>query len=477
MGQRVAMYVFNDVRTDARVLREAASLAAAGHEVTIVARHDEAATPARERQSGFEIVRIAVPLWPHAAWTFVRYPWRARRFAGRLLRRDGRPLSVAAVRALAGLAVLAMASIWSIVRLPIAFVAARLARWRGGGRRQVDPADWLARWWWRVSPWAELAARAVPDATVHHGHDLSGLAAAVRAAGRSGRLVYDTHEIFLESGSNAEQPAWIRRRWAQREGAWLSTAVAVVTVNEAIAAELRRRYRTPPIVVVHNCPPLPKEPAGAYPSRRLRDAVGLADDVPIALYHGAFSRHRGLEQLIEAIRQPGSEAVHAVFLGYGALRATLDDVAADPDLRGRVHVLPPVPPGEVIEWVAGADVAVMAIQPSTLNHVLSTPNKLFEALAAGVPVVASDFPAIREIVVGNGKDTTRSTGDGLVATDLGVLCDPTDPQAIAGGIARILALPPADRAALRARCRGAAESRWNWERESAALVDLYAGLG
>jgi glycosyltransferase involved in cell wall biosynthesis len=476
MGQRVAMYVFNDVRTDARVLREAATLAAAGHEVTIVARHDDAATPARERQSGFEIVRIPVPLWPHAAWMFVRYPWRARRFAARLIARDGRALSVAAARALAGLAVLVMASIWSIVRLPIAFIARRLPTRRRGGGRQVDPADWLARWWWRVSPWADLAARAVPDATVHHGHDLSGLAAAVRAARRGGALIYDTHEIFLESGSNAEQPVWIRRRWARLEQAWLSTAVAVVTVNEAIAAELRRRYRTPRIVVVHNCPPRPAPSTMTMP-RRLRDALGLGDDTPIALYHGAFSRYRGLEQLVEAIRQPGLETVHAAFLGYGALRGSLDELAAAPGLSGRVHVLPPVPPDQVIDWVAGADVAVMAIQPSTLNHVLSTPNKLFEALAAGVPVVASDFPAIREIVLGNPPGTTRSAGDGLVGSDLGVLCDPTDPEAIARGIARMLALSPADRAALRARCRGAAESRWNWERESAALVDLYAGLG
>jgi len=475
MGQRVAMYVFNDVRTDARVLREAATLAAAGHEVTIVARHDDPATPARERQSGFDIVRIAVPLWPHAAWTFVRYPWRARRFAWRLLRRDDRPLSVAALRALAGLAILAIASVWSLIRLPSAFIAGRLAARRGRGGRQVDAADWLARWWWRVSPWANLAAGAVPEATVHHGHDLSGLAAAVRAARRGGGLVYDTHEIFLESGSNAEQPAWIRGRWARLEQAWLSDAIAVVTVNAAIAAELQRRYRTPPIVVVHNCPPRPAPTTSA--PRRLRDALGLADETPIALYHGAFSRHRGLEQLVEAIREPGLQAVHAAFLGYGALRGALDELAAEPALGGRVHVLPPVPPDEVIDWVAGADVAVMAIQPSTLNHVLSTPNKLFEALAAGVPVVASDFPAIREIVLGDPRDTTHATGDGPIESDLGVLCDPTDAAAIGRAIARILALPSADRAALRARCRGAAESRWNWERESAALVDLYAGLG
>jgi len=105
----------------------------------------------------------------------------------------------------------------------------------------------------------------------------------------------------------------------------------------------------------------------------------------------------------------------------------------------------------------------MAIQPDTLNHRLGTPNKLFEAIAAGVPVVASDFPGIREIVADP-------------AGPLGVLVDPTSPAAIAAGIRQILEAPAAERAALRARCLAAAHARWNWETESARLIELYGRL-
>ena len=75
-------------------------------------------------------------------------------------------------------------------------------------------------------------------------------------------------------------------------------------------------------------------------------------------------------------------------------------------------------PTELLDWVASADVVAMPIQPTTLNHRLTTPNKLFEAMAVGVPVVASDLPGMAAIV--------RETG-------CGVLCDPTDPAEHRGG--------------------------------------------
>jgi glycosyltransferase involved in cell wall biosynthesis len=114
--------------------------------------------------------------------------------------------------------------------------------------------------------------------------------------------------------------------------------------------------------------------------------------------------------------------------------------------------------------VASADVGVMPIQASTLNHRLSTPNKLFECLAAGTPVVVSDFPDMRRIVLGD--------PDG----PLGGTCDPTSPASVAAAIRDVLDHDPAQTADLRARCLRAAHDRWSWEAESARLVALYADL-
>jgi glycosyltransferase involved in cell wall biosynthesis len=151
-------------------------------------------------------------------------------------------------------------------------------------------------------------------------------------------------------------------------------------------------------------------------------------------------------------------------MGFGPFRADVETLAADPRFGGRIHFLPPVPPLEVVRWVASVDVAAMAIQPHNYSYQLSTPNKMFEAFAAGVPVAGSDFPGFRSIVAENPEGP------------LGELFDPTSPASIGAAIRRILDLSPEAYAALGARCKAAARECWNWETEVARLVDLYRDL-
>jgi glycosyltransferase involved in cell wall biosynthesis len=454
------MFVYNDCRTDARVLREAASLTAAGHQVTIMARPtDPVATVGdREERDGFEIIRVPVPQRWRFYWTWLSHPWRMRRWWQDRVQRalHHRPPDLVEV---AGLLFAAIVTIpWALIRAPFYVLAVRRPPRPGGSN-----FDWLVRWRWVVLGWAERAAEAAPSAEVYHGHDLSGLEAAGRAWRRNGgRLVYDSHEIFVESGSNADRPRILKWMLARSERRWTRAADTLVTVNESLAEDLAARYRPRRTVVVHNSParwqpPVPRPDL-------IRAACGIPSGAPIALYHGAFSAHRGLEELAAAILVPGLEAVHAVYLGYGSQRAMVEHMVDDPRFGGRIHLLAAVPPGDLLPWVASADVGVMPIQPSTRNHRLSTPNKLFEGLAAGLPVVVSDFPEMHRIVLADPLGT------------LGAVCRPDDPVDVARAIASIVELPSADQEALRARCLRAAHERWNWETEVAGLLSLYADL-
>jgi glycosyltransferase involved in cell wall biosynthesis len=462
---RVAMYVANDVSRDSRVLREADALADAGHDVVIVGRLTPGNPLATEerRPSGVRLVCLPRDEGAIARWRSFQqrtgYPWRARRAMAREelldLRAGPSGWLRALVRPLVALALLP----WVAYRL----VGYALLGDRLPGLRRRGQVDYVMTWRRSVIPWAEAAAEVAPGADVHHGHDVDGLAAAVTSADRSGALVvYDSHEIYLESGQHARQGALARRWLRSLERGLARRAVALVTVNKSLEEILRRDLGITRSVVVHNAPPRWTPPVPD--PDLLRGHLGLPSGTPIALYHGGFSAHRGLEQLAGAILEPGLERVHAVFLGYGSQRAMLDELASDPRFGGRLHVVDAVPPAELLPWVASANVAVMPIQPSTLNHRLATPNKLFEALAAGVPVVASDFTEMRTIILGN--------PDG----PLGAMCRPADVADVARAIRQIVELPESETAALRSRCLRAAHERWNWETESARLVALYEEL-
>ena len=453
------MYVYNDATMDSRVRREAATLAAAGHAVTVLATNRPGVTELqREQAEGFEIVRVPVPEGWHRHWLAIRRPGVGR---GEALAAAGRGLVRGPAGWPAALRSAGAALGWlglSIVRRLALLIPPRL-----GGPGQWPPAQayYLAKWRWSTLPWADAAVAAAPPADVHHGHDLTALPAAVRGARRDGaQVVYDSHEIFVESGRNAERPRWAKALLRRLERRWGGGLAALVTVNPEQGRAIAGRVRAARVVTIHNCPPTWRGTRDG----RLRAAIGLADDVPLVLYHGAFSPLRGLEELAEALLHPALATAHLAYLGFGGHRAALDAIATDARFGGRVHVLDAVPPEELLATIAGADVDVMPLQRSTLNHWLASPNKLFESIAAGVPVAVSDFPVMRGIVLDDPSGP------------LGAVCDPADPASIATAISSLLTAAPEDRGRMRERCRTAALERWNWETESRALLDLYEDL-
>ena len=113
--------------------------------------------------------------------------------------------------------------------------------------------------------------------------------------------------------------------------------------------------------------------------------------------------------------------------------------------------------------MASADVGAVLQEPLDQNLVLSTPNKLFESIAVGTPVLASDLPEIRRVVMDD--------PDG----PLGILCDPTSDASVADALCELLAPPRHELREMRARCLRAADQRLNWAVESLRLLALYDG--
>jgi glycosyltransferase involved in cell wall biosynthesis len=257
-------------------------------------------------------------------------------------------------------------------------------------------------------------------------------------------------------------PWLVREAVRRRERDWARDASGFLAVSDPVADLVVRRWGVPRPTILWNCPPAwrPDHPE-PLASDRIRAATGIEPERPIVLYQGGFSVDRGVEELITAATQPRLMELGAavVFMGYGRLETHIAEaVAAHP---GRVYLLPAVRPDDLMPWTASADVCFVGQPPRTLNQKMNLPNKLFESIMAGVPVVVSE-----------GNEQCRLTR----AERLGVCVDIDDPAAIAAACAELLAAPVHDRRALRAHCRAVALERYTWERTSVGLVELYRKL-
>jgi glycosyltransferase involved in cell wall biosynthesis len=416
---------------DSRAWRIASSLAARGHTVTIVARSEPGLPSDETHPDAYRIIRVpvgAVDGLPAPIRTVVRLGRRGR----------ASPVSTNATGGGDGRRLLA-----------------RLRSGIGGIRR-------LAAIALTVRSQRIATLRVAPRADLVHAMAYMGIPVGL-AIGRRDHapVIYDARDIYVDARNIARLPSFARRLFAAVERRWARRASRVMTVNRPYAEVMAERFGVPlPAIVLNASYRQPMTTTTARPKPILHERLGLAPEIRLVLYHGGLSPDRGIEQLIDALPLLPAD-VHLVLLGYGTLETSLRAQAAEPPLTGRLHLLPAVPPAELLDWVASADVAAMPIQPTTLNHRLTTPNKLLEAMAVGVPVVASNLPGMAGIV--------EETG-------CGVLCDSTDPASIALAIRTLLDASPAEREARRERTLAAARGPYSWEAQLEILLAEYGRL-
>ena len=332
----------------------------------------------------------------------------------------------------------------------------------------LDKALKVALWPLHVRAWWRTLRRGLEPADLYHAFGILTLPVALelagpaKRAGRRGLVVYDVIDAILDSNNYANLPTPILKRYRRKEAGWVRRAEAVVTVNDALADHCHRLwpFRERP-TVLFNCQPRWTPPAER--PDRIREAAGLPKERRIVLFLGKLGRQRGLEMAAEAVLRLRDAAL--VMLGASVnaeWEATLGARSADPRFAGRHMVLPPVHPDEVSLWAASADASIIAVPANSLNQRLSTPNKFWESLTAGTPVVIGrDLAVMRAIVEADG---------------LGAVADPADPDDLARALREVLEQPPDDYASMRERCLAVSRDRYNWESAVQPYLDLVAGL-
>jgi glycosyltransferase involved in cell wall biosynthesis len=228
-------------------------------------------------------------------------------------------------------------------------------------------------------------------------HDLPALEAGVELAENWGvPLVYDAHELYPEqkSFSNAQ-----RTICSKAEQQLIQKAKHVFAVNDSIGEEMARRYRiATPTTLLNAIDPLPDFVPEAHYDL-LRQKLGLDTSRRILLFQGGFAPHRNLENLIAAMSYVRTGNVDLIMMGFGDFGERLKEKAQRLGLLGkRIHFLPAVPQSELLQHSASADLGIIPYPHVDLNSYFCTPNKLFEFIQAGLPILANDSPELNRFV-------------------------------------------------------------------------------
>ncbi|MDK7339659.1 glycosyltransferase [Pauljensenia sp. UMB0018B] len=210
-------------------------------------------------------------------------------------------------------------------------------------------------------------------------------------ARRTGAVfAYNAHELETETVGSAGLRQRLQRVIERR---YIRRADVVSVVNESIAQWYREAYPGVDPVVVTNAP------TGADGVIDLRAQLGIPEGALLYLHSGYLAPGRNIPLILRAFEQVTS--AHVVFVGAGALLPEVERAAAQ---HTNIHRLPPVEPDQVLAMTRGADVALCLIESGCLSHRMSTPNKMMEAFAAGVPALCSPLSEARRYL-GDQADT------------------------------------------------------------------------
>jgi glycosyltransferase involved in cell wall biosynthesis len=208
--------------------------------------------------------------------------------------------------------------------------------------------------------------------------------------------------------------------------------------------------------VILNCPPFEKDFRSKNGSS-IRDRFGIDEKEPVYLYSGGLVRQRGIENTVLSLKYLKDGVL--VILGEGQIKDSLVEMISSEGLEKRVFFSDFVLHTEVPTFISSADVGIIPYENVGINHYLCSPSKLFHYIMAELPVVCSDFPFLRKVVLDN---------------ELGATFDPAKPESIARAI-RSVVESNARYKEIKENLKRA-KRIYNWENEEKKFLEIYSNL-
>ena len=303
----------------------------------------------------------------------------------------------------------------------------------------------------RLTP---LAYRAALDsgAEVVHLHDPELLFVGLALKLRGRKVVWDAHEdLPRQILSKPWLPRPLRRPLAWAVDVLERTTTRAFDAVVAATPAIARRFPRDLVHTVQNYPILSQMLAPHPAPYRNRQ--------PHVAYIGGISAIRGAREMVQAMEIAGRRwGARLLLAGRFTPESLEDELWRLPGWR-YIDYVGWLDRERVAEALSRVRAGLVLFHPEP-NHVNAQPNKIFEYMAAGLPVIASDFPLWRDLVAGNGA---------------GLLANPLNPEAIAEAIGWVIE-HPAEAEAMGRRGREAVRERYNWDREKEKLLALYREL-
>lgn len=295
-------------------------------------------------------------------------------------------------------------------------------------------------------------AAVAEDGQVYHLHDpdLVGVALLLRLKGKL--VIYDFHEnLELDVISKDWIPE--RLRSVAKMSARLIKLLITFSCNKLVAATSGIAGALPPLntVTIHNYPVLHE--LDIFPRK------AYAERTSLVAYTGGITAIRAAREIVTAMSLlPEDLAAELLLVGSVMPPGLTDELSRLPGWD-RVRLVEWLPREPLMELLLQARVGLAVYWPLP-NHLEAEPNKIFEYMLCGLPMVVSDFPLWRHLVSGPGR---------------GLVVNPTNPESIAEALEWLLR-HPVEAEAMGQRGRDAALSTYNWEREATKLLDLYGDV-
>jgi glycosyltransferase involved in cell wall biosynthesis len=398
---------------DSRILREADTLRKLGYQPLILGVVSEDVRETRDEQGGTPVIRLE-PTSPFAWARSLQRKLTRRSRASEVDRSEPQPGADGSSN-------------------PLMRAAIRIHRW-------MRTLDFYRR--------AIAVVHDVRPALIHC-NDYNTMWVGVAARLLGGRtVVYDSHELWPDRNQRPEPRWWL----IACEFLFVHLAHRTITASPGYSEVMARRYRIRPPGVIRNIPD------ASMLSSAVRSENGdspAGDGDRVALYVGALTTGRGLELSIMALSHIEDVRLRLVGPARPAYLAELVELARREGVSDRVEFSGAVSPDELVETISEASVGLALIQPVCLSYRMSLPNKVFEYVAAGLPVLGSDLPAISALV-----NEHR----------IGLLAEPGEVEDVALKLGKML--EPERNTAFREAARRAAEELV-WDREAERLAHEY----